>query len=174
MKFNTPHIATLLASLILLGTVPAQAAINTYTFNGALDSGALIGETFSGQFSFDDSALHGTGSEYRNVNALNLVFHGQTFTQTNAAIGTTAEVAFNEGIFVGLGFTVESSDPAFSFISGLTSVGEAAFAYQPRVGNSGFGSLTYTLAPVPEPETYALFLAGLGWVGFAVKRSRSL
>lgn len=28
----------------------------------------------------------------------------------------------------------------------------------------------YTLAPVPEPETYAMMLAGLGLVGFAVRR----
>lgn len=48
----------------------------------------------------------------------------------------------------------------------LTVAGDA-------VGNVGglyVGSLT--LAPVPEPETYAMFLAGLGFIG-AVARRRS-
>ncbi|WP_334108142.1 PEP-CTERM sorting domain-containing protein [Methylobacillus sp.] len=35
------------------------------------------------------------------------------------------------------------------------------------------GLLTYTVAAVPEPETYALLLAGLGLVGFAARRRKS-
>lgn len=37
------------------------------------------------------------------------------------------------------------------------------------------GSYTFTsqISPVPEPETYALFLAGLGAVGFMVSRRRN-
>lgn len=34
--------------------------------------------------------------------------------------------------------------------------------------------LTIAVSPVPEPETYALFLAGLGAVGFMVSRRRKL
>ncbi len=40
--------------------------------------------------------------------------------------------------------------------------------------NDGYAdNLSFTLAPVPEPETYALMLAGLGLVGFAARRSRA-
>ena len=35
------------------------------------------------------------------------------------------------------------------------------------------GSLALTAAPVPEPETYALMLAGLGAVGFAARRRKA-
>ena len=39
------------------------------------------------------------------------------------------------------------------------------------VGTAYFDNIT--LAPVPEPETYALFLAGLGVLGAAARRRRS-
>jgi hypothetical protein len=32
--------------------------------------------------------------------------------------------------------------------------------------------LSQTIAPVPEPETYALMLGGLGVVGFMARRKR--
>jgi hypothetical protein len=34
------------------------------------------------------------------------------------------------------------------------------------------GSNTFTATPVPEPETYAMLLAGLGLLGFAARRSK--
>ncbi len=37
---------------------------------------------------------------------------------------------------------------------------------------SGLMAGTLMLAPVPEPETYALLLAGLGIVGAAARRRR--
>jgi hypothetical protein len=39
----------------------------------------------------------------------------------------------------------------------------------PRTGAIGVTQLT---TPVPEPETYALFLAGLGAMGFMARRRR--
>ena len=38
--------------------------------------------------------------------------------------------------------------------------------------DGGAFSLTSTLAPVPEPQTYALLLAGLGVIGFVARRRR--
>ncbi|OYY95879.1 MAG: hypothetical protein B7Y41_00935 [Hydrogenophilales bacterium 28-61-23] len=41
--------------------------------------------------------------------------------------------------------------------------------------NDGYAdNLSFVLTPVPEPETYALMLAGLGLVGFAARRSRAV
>lgn len=40
-------------------------------------------------------------------------------------------------------------------------------------GTATEASYSVTLAPVPEPETYALLLAGLGMVGTIVLRRRS-
>jgi len=170
MRLNAPHPIAALIGLLLLGATSVQAATNTYTFSGTLDSGVLNGESFSGQFSFDDAALTGMGGEYQAVNTLNLNFHSQTYTQANAAINTAAEVGFLDGTFLGLSFTVESADPKFSFIAGATDVIEASFAYVPSAGISGYGTVAYTLVPVPEPKTYIMLLAGLGLIGFVVRK----
>lgn len=46
--------------------------------------------------------------------------------------------------------------------------------WQLPFNGNGFLSLQYTAltAPVPEPETYALMLAGLGLIGFAARRKQ--
>lgn len=67
--------------------------------------------------------------------------------------------------------TDTNPDDGFSF-SGLTS-GSYLLAFQGTAANPlGYfgGSYTVAAAPVPEPETYALMLAGLGAVGFMARR----
>ena len=39
-------------------------------------------------------------------------------------------------------------------------------------GATGAIGVTHVTTPVPEPETYALFLAGLGAMGFMARRRR--
>lgn len=168
MRFSTPHAVAGLIGLLLLGSVSAQAAITTYSFSGTLDSGVFQDETFSGQFSFDDAALAGAGDEYLAVDTLTMSFHGGVYTHVDAA--ATPEAAFTEGALLGLSFTVESSDPAFSLIPGFSSAADAYFGYDPSAGDSGFGSVTYTLVPVPEPKSYAMLLAGLGLIGYVVRK----
>lgn len=43
---------TAFATMLFAALPAAQAA--TYSFSGMMDSGSLIGETFTGSFSFDD------------------------------------------------------------------------------------------------------------------------
>jgi hypothetical protein len=40
-------------------------------------------------------------------------------------------------------------------------------------GFSNGGSASFVVTPVPEPETYAMLLAGLGLMGFVVRRRRA-
>ena len=64
-----------------------------------------------------------------------------------------------DGVVSGVNVTIEN----ILLASSLTS-GSAAFIEKKFVG------LSVVTAPVPEPETYAMMLVGLGLVGFAVRR----
>ncbi len=76
-------------------------------------------------------------------------------------------------------FSVGSVTPMYtgSFSSGISATLAAGDYFYLVTGASGAKggayALTSTVSPVPEPETYALFLAGLGAVGFLTARRRS-
>lgn len=104
---------------------------------------------------------------------------------------TLADPGTLEGIFgsvniLGISFTLQ--DASFAVIrsdstppDNFTFTGLAAGNYALNVlgfsdGNTTgqySGALIATTAPVPEPQTYALMLAGLAAVGFAASRSKS-
>ena len=53
----------------------------------------------------------------------------------------------------------------------LSTVGDSEHAYTSSLGEIGSpGQTAYAVAAVPEPDTYALMLAGLGLVGFVARR----
>jgi len=160
---------TALAALLLAALPAAQAATQNYIFSGTLDSGIFSGQTFSGNFSFDDAALTGLDAEWLSVGNLSFSFLGHTFTLANAA--APAEVGYFNGNFLGLSYTVESSEPKVSLIAGNESTSDAFIAYDTSaIGGSGAGSVIY--AAVPEPESFAMLLAGLGLMGAVARRRR--
>lgn len=68
---------------------------------------------------------------------------------------------------------IEASGPLSGTFDALTLTGFGAGKFAPMYDN-GFVLLRVTeaLAPVPEPETYALMLAGVGLVAWTVRRKR--
>jgi hypothetical protein len=50
--------------------------------------------------------------------------------------------------------------PAGMYLSEATAINNA-------------GQVTAIASPIPEPQTYALFLAGLGLIGFMVRRKKA-
>jgi hypothetical protein len=158
---------TLLATAFAIA-LPAQAAVQSYAFDGVTDSGAFLNQIFSGSLSFDDSGLTGVGEEWIALGSIALDFLGQHHTLGNAA--AVPEAGFFDGTFLGVSFTVDAGDPQFSLVAGYRSIDEAFFAYDTAAGLSGGGSVTYTAA-VPEPEGWMLMLAGLAGV-VAVARCR--
>jgi len=163
--------STILALTLLAAIPAAQAATQTWNFNGTLDSGAFSGQNFGGSFSFDDAALTGVADEWLTVGNLSLNFLGNAYTQANASIGSTPEVSFYDGVFLGLSYSAGVTGDGFTFAPGYSTLGEAFVAYDTPAGFSGSGNVIY--APVPEPETYAMLLAGLGLLGAAARRRRN-
>ncbi len=160
---------TLLAAL-LGAMAPAQAAIQTWNFNGTLDSGVFNGETFAGSLSFDDAGLSGIDEEWINLGSLSMTFLGQGYSLADAPMLAAPEAYFLNGTFLGASYVVESSDPQLTLVAGILDIGEAYFSYDPSSGNAGAGSIAYTLAPVPEPRGGAMLLAGLALLGLMARR----
>lgn len=160
---------TLLAVLLFASLPAAHAAIQTYNFNGALESGVFVGQTYSGSFSFDDAGLTSMGSEWLAVGSLSMNLLGTSYSLADGA--APAEVAYYDGNFVGLSFSNATGDPLFSLVAGSSALSEAFIAYDSPQGFSGTGSVTFTTA-VPEPDTYAMMLAGIGLLGFMARRRR--
>jgi hypothetical protein len=73
---------------------------------------------------------------------------------------------------------VASGDLNFYFLTNSSSNGANAATVTKYAGvwsfDAGNAQLSYATAPVPEAETYAMMLAGLGLVGFMVSRRRKL
>ena len=72
-----------------------------------------------------------------------------------------------------LGFPVQNGDQSFNqyvqfAASGMTRIVSATFVS----GIDAFETTQYTVTPIPEPETYALMLAGLAALGFVAKRRK--
>lgn len=74
--------------------------------------------------------------------------------------------ATNDDIYFG---TLNTATGAFTQISGAKFDISIAGAMNPGTTGPSFG---YAIAPVPEPETYAMFLAGLVMAVFMARRSQ--
>lgn len=95
----------------------------------------------------------------------------------------------------GLGFVTSGWDPFdhidVSAYNGATLLGTAGDSTDGFVDLSAFSNVTriyiddsstgagmaydhFVFSPVPEPETYAMLLAGLGLLGFSVRRKQNV
>lgn len=155
---NSTFISLVSGALLAITLPAAQAATVSYSFSVAIDSGSLAGQTFVGNFSFDDAQVPGLGiggEDLYALSAFNFGFGG------NQSIGDLnyGDAAFVSGQFVGL----DAGGATFSLLP-ANSPFAASFAYDLGGGQAGNGSVTYTprVAAVPEPATLWLVLGLLG------------
>ena len=115
-------------------------------------------------------------------------FAGDTFKLTNfgSDIGATSAVAptvYSSAPDTGNNFDAALTNPAFS--STVLTFGAGSYSISGRLDqsvtmdgvsplNATLGAVRLTVAPIPEPSTYALLLGGLGLVGLLARRRRAL
>jgi hypothetical protein len=157
---------TLLAAALAAAHLSASAATVVVSFqSSAFDGGSLLGQSFSGQFSFDDATLTAATSTLPLL-SLSFQLDGQTYTLAQADAGTTA-VVFDAGAVAGVNAVFSGGARQVELSWGFGS--PYAF-YQQSVSDYGFADLSFTAGVVPEPGRIALMLAGLGVVGLCARR----
>jgi len=128
-----------------------------------LASPFLFGDFTHGQanllsFSITGGGARGIGAFFNAVNAGPIflaAWNGNTLLETHVFNVVTPSTSYDEGAF--RGFFREAGD-----INKFTVIG------------SGVAMDNLTLAPVPEPGTYAMLLAGLALLGSIVSRRRKV
>ena len=178
IAFSTVAIAAVTVSPGIIAA--ANAATFATDFSVSIDSGVfLVGETFGGQLTYEDSLLSGTGTELLDPNtgllSLSFDYVGAdlstpvTYTETDDDISSGFPLAiFEDGQLTGLDYSVSiTPDLTFQFREEPLGSGDFGFftdnfsTFEFNTGTIAFGDPVPV--PVPEPSILAglVILAGL-------------
>jgi hypothetical protein len=185
------------------GTVSAQisfAPSQTATFTELFDpdGGVFAANAFtSGQEGVFTSDSNGTfsltylGQESAFSDGIRITVNSNTLTELNnvgdvitgpMVAGTPVDFTFfgSDGTTVSNGTIAEDDNPSFALLGTNVATQFGTFAYVVGYNDSAlhddwddFVVGLNPTAPIPEPQTYALLLAGLGVVGFVARRRRA-
>ena len=138
--------------------IPAGGVFGGNFLAAGPTSGAPATLTFTGTGVGYVSFLWGSPDTYNILTVTSTGGVSQTFTASS------------------LNFAVTNGDQSFSQyvqFTGLAGSKITSLKFDNVPAQNAFESANYSITPVPEPETYALLLAGLGAVGFVARRRRN-
>jgi hypothetical protein len=171
-----------IASVLAFSAVGAQAASYTFSQGGFTGGGSLTG-SFSGVDSDANGLLDASPSPgVSEITAFSLSFSGDsqvanfTLGYSDLAglvwdLGQGAFIGNNGAVGTGEGIAAFSTD--VMYLTGIGPNGVAGGAVS-DFNTGGFTSTTQMVSvsavPVPEPETWAMLLVGLGLVAIVSRR----
>lgn len=141
---------------------------------------------FSGSFGSDWDLLAKIDANGLVNGGNPIVYNGVTFTSSISGLpgtGGSWTLSSDQGVTLDLVFAMHASNRSGAFMFddlGLVSGGTGSWAINwlngggqvPNYSNLTLFVRDVVVTPVPEPETYALLLAGLAAVGFIARRRR--
>lgn len=178
---RTSFFAKAAGSALIAASLFAGASANaatTLVFDGesagfTVTYGAGVA-TFSDDFLFDVPALS-SGEPVGSVIVSKVKVGKSGLVPT--IIGTNVSFFQVEGDGSHTALSTAGDSDGF-YLNSLLPTGHYGFNFSGKVkditkGGSYSGTLTMNVSPVPEPETYALLLAGLGLLAFTARRKEN-
>ena len=148
--------------------------------DGTVDLIGGIGGSFfdfipgNGNYVDLDGSSGNSGLLSNSVNLIGGTAYTLSFDLAGSHRGSTETVDVIFGS-VNASYTLNSADTFSTFTLNFTPsiTGSYGFSYQ-NLGGDNVGALlnNVSVSPVPEPETYAMLLAGLGLLGFLARRRK--
>lgn len=173
--------------LNIVQTFSAIGATNTLSVSVSITNttGTALNNVYWG-VGFDPDQDVASGSTFNTLNSITGVGANAAVSAAGSSSGYTVTLmnnttsgAFNIKGFVNVGNCCSDVDPAFAYANaqalGFSNYSDSSISLAYGIGTLAAGETAtlgynYVFAPVPEADTYAMMLAGLGLVGFMARR----
>lgn len=173
---KTVRKAALLATVIGLASTayaadPVIAQVSSYSFGTLSQSaGVSVGNpvtgftgAFDNTFTFTQGSFPATTVKWSGIDV-----YGDLTLQYRVQIGATPWSPWNTPAAMPVASDSGSGAFSYSMTSGLLAQGQT-YSFELK-GAASQATYTVTLAPVPEPESWAMLLCGIGLMGFIARR----